>query len=108
MSRADAVGRHLKKYSKNASAQLATITSQSGLSLNLRCPYYARVMKMFEMKSSKAVIMIVQLASTNLLKLCRYLSIRFEMAPPKLEVSFRVTQVLWSESDTNETTPAAR
>ena len=32
--------------------------------------------------------------STNLLKLCRYLSTRSETAPPKLEVSFKVMQVL--------------
>ena len=48
------------------------------------------------------------LASTNLLKLWRYLSTRFETAPPKLEVSLKVTHVLWSESDAKETTPAAR
>jgi hypothetical protein len=34
------------------------------------------------------------LFSISRLKLCRYLSIRRETAPPKLEVSFRVTQVL--------------
>jgi hypothetical protein len=38
--------------------QLATITNQSGLSLNFKCPYHASVMKIFEMKSSKAVIII--------------------------------------------------
>jgi hypothetical protein len=43
--------------------------------------------------------------STRLLKLCRYLSTRLETAPPKLEVSFRVTHVLWSESAAKETTP---
>ena len=46
--------------------------------------------------------------STRLLKLCRYLSTRLETAPPKLEVSFRVTHVLRSESDAKETTPAAK
>ena len=65
-------------------------------------------MKMFEMNSSRAVIMIGYLASTNLLKLWRYLSTRFETAPPKLEVSFKVMDVLWSGCDTKETTPAAR
>ena len=34
------------------------ITSQSDLSLNFKCPYHASVMKMFEMKSSKAVVMV--------------------------------------------------
>jgi hypothetical protein len=61
-----------------------------------------------EMKSSRTVIMIVYLASSNLLKLWRYLSIRRETAPPKLEVSFKVMRVLWSGRDTKETTPAAR
>jgi hypothetical protein len=46
--------------------------------------------------------------STSRLKLCRYLSTRLETAPPKLEVSFSVTEVLWSESDAKETTPAAK
>jgi hypothetical protein len=65
-------------------------------------------MKMFETKSTRTVIMIVHLASTNLLKLWRYLSTRRETAPPKLEVSFKVMHVRWSESDAKETTPAAR
>jgi hypothetical protein len=34
--------------------------------------------------------------------------IRRETAPPKLEVSFKVTQVRKSESDVKETTPAAK
>jgi hypothetical protein len=63
---------------------------------------------MFEIKSTSTVIMIVYLASTNLLKLWRYLSTRRETAPPKLEVSFKVMDVLWSGRDTKETTPAAR
>src|ERR1700737_4875246 len=46
--------------------------------------------------------------STSLLKLRRYLSTRFETAPPKLEVNFRVRHVLWLESDAKETTPAAK
>ena len=65
-------------------------------------------MKMFETKSTRTVIMIVYLASTNLLKFWRYLSTRHETAPPKLEVSFKVMHVLWSGRDTKETTPAAR
>ena len=65
-------------------------------------------MKMFETKSTRTVIMIVYLASTNLLKLWRYLSTRRETAPPKLEVNFKVMHVLRSESDAKETTPAAR
>src|ERR1700732_2716063 len=46
--------------------------------------------------------------SINCLKFCRYLSIRRETTPPKLEVNFRVMHVLWSGSDAKETTPAAR
>jgi hypothetical protein len=65
-------------------------------------------MKMVEMKSGRTVILIVYLASTNLLKLWRYLSTRRETAPPKLDVSFKVMHVLWSGRDTKETTPAAR
>lgn len=50
----------------------------------------------------------IQLASINSLKLRRYPSTRFETAPPKLEVSFRVMQVLRSETGAKETTPVAR
>src|SRR5882724_3926854 len=50
----------------------------------------------------------VQPPSTNLLKLWRYLSTRFEMAPPKLEVSLKLTHVLLLGRDAKETTPAAK
>jgi hypothetical protein len=46
--------------------------------------------------------------SINRLKLCRYLSTRRETAPPKLEVSLKVTHVVRSGRDTKDTTPAAR
>ena len=50
----------------------------------------------------------VQLTSTSLLKFCRYLSTRRETAPPKLEVSLKVTHVVRSGHDVKETTPAAK
>src|SRR6266481_8786882 len=46
--------------------------------------------------------------SISRLKLRRYLSTRFETVPPKLEVNFKVTHVLWSDSGAKETTPAAK
>src|SRR5277367_1822817 len=44
----------MKRYSKKAMPQLATMTSQSGVPLNFefRLPYHANVMKMFEQISS--------------------------------------------------------
>src|SRR5882672_10078740 len=36
------------RYSKKAMPQLARITSNSGLFLNFKCPYQAKVMKTFE------------------------------------------------------------
>src|SRR5664279_57175 len=41
-----------KQYSKKAMPQLARITSHSGRSVNLRCPYQANVMKTLEHRSS--------------------------------------------------------
>ena len=46
--------------------------------------------------------------SISRLKLRRYLSTRFATVPPKLEVNFKVTHVLWSDSGAKETTPAAK
>src|SRR5690606_37294814 len=37
-----------RQYSKNAMPQLMMITAVSGADLNLRCPYQAKVMKMFD------------------------------------------------------------
>src|SRR5881392_3632972 len=45
-----------KRYSKNASAQLAAIAIHSGACLTFKCPYHASVMKTFEMISKIAVI----------------------------------------------------
>src|ERR1700733_7766411 len=44
-----------RQYSKKAMAQLARIAFHSGESRNLRCPYQAQVMKMFEPISSNTV-----------------------------------------------------
>src|SRR3954462_8293651 len=41
-----------KQYSTNAMPQLTITTSQSGLSVNFRCPYQAKVMNTFEIRSS--------------------------------------------------------
>jgi hypothetical protein len=41
------------QYSKNAMPQLEMITSGSETSLNLRCPYQAKVMKMLEANNIK-------------------------------------------------------
>src|SRR6478752_4179690 len=43
----------MKQYSTKAMPQLTTITKNIGDVLNLRWPYHARVMKMFEQTSSK-------------------------------------------------------
>lgn len=37
-----------RQYSKNAIAQLATMTIHSGADLNFKCPYHANVIKTFE------------------------------------------------------------
>src|ERR1700761_9673879 len=44
-----------KMYSKRAMPQLARITIHSGWSLNFRCPYQARFMKVLEMVSRRIV-----------------------------------------------------
>src|SRR5689334_3342770 len=41
------------QYSKKAMPQLTMMTSGSGLSLNFRCPYQAKVMKTLEANSIK-------------------------------------------------------
>ena len=41
-----------KQYSMNAMPQLTRMTPQSGVSLNFRWPYHAKVMKTFEQISS--------------------------------------------------------
>src|SRR5271163_2153028 len=46
-----------KIYSNKAIPQLARITIQSGWSLNFRCPYQARFIKVFERVSSRIVFM---------------------------------------------------
>src|SRR6185312_14996890 len=43
------------QYSKNAIPQLIIMTRGSGLSLNFRCPYQAKVMKTFEQNSIRIV-----------------------------------------------------
>jgi len=44
-----------KQYSKNAIPQLIMITFQRASLRNFRWPYHAKVMKMFEMVSSRIV-----------------------------------------------------
>jgi hypothetical protein len=44
-----------KQYSTKAIPQLTRITIHKGESLYLRCPYQAKVMKMFEIVSNKIV-----------------------------------------------------
>src|SRR5665213_1450983 len=46
-----------RQYSKNAMPQLMRMTFHSGTDLNLRCPYQAKVMKMFEPMSRRIVHM---------------------------------------------------
>src|SRR6266849_4474676 len=61
-----------------------------------------------ELIGSTVEVHDIQLASISLLKLCRYRSTLRETAPPKLEVSLKVTHVVRPEHDSKETTPAAR
>ncbi|SHT59960.1 Uncharacterised protein [Mycobacteroides abscessus subsp. abscessus] len=53
-----------RQYSKNAMSQLTSTTTHSGWSLNLRCPYQANVMKMFEQMSSTGGSNLAAIMST--------------------------------------------
>jgi hypothetical protein len=55
---ADAVGRHLKQYSKKAMPQLTRMTFHSASWRNFRWPYQAKVMKMLEKMSRITVHMV--------------------------------------------------
>jgi hypothetical protein len=48
--------------------QLTRITTRSGLSLNLRCPYQANVMKTFESKSKKTGVIADEVKLTAALR----------------------------------------
>jgi hypothetical protein len=48
--------------------QLTRITTRSGLSLNLRCPYQANVIKTFESKSKKTGVIADEVKLTAALR----------------------------------------
>src|ERR1700732_677467 len=57
------------QYSKNAMPQLATIASGSQLSLNLRWPYHAKVMKTLEANNIRSGNIFGEIVGMNVLSI---------------------------------------
>ena len=105
VSRADTIGRHLEKIFKKREEPACTHHQPKRLVFEFQMPIPRERHKNIRDKEQQSGD---HDCSISRLKLCRYRLIRFETAPPKLEVSFKVTHVLWSESGAKETTPAAK